>query len=199
MYVKFGCHNAQILGIEATIFNMIKNPIYTVADIADKLCSSTAFDGMPPAVAKRIAQVMVMREFKAGEYLRTEGQANQEQLLLVVAGNIEVSNRMPNGGGVKLRSMAKSGHILGAIGFIDGIEHSATGRALTDVHVAVLQRDDFVQMFQGDPGSAAQLMAGLLRLMSRRIRHDMQRILQQDAELLQLQEQVKETLQKLPA
>jgi CRP-like cAMP-binding protein len=177
---------------------MGKNPSYTIVEIAENLRSSTAFEGMPLAVAKRIAELMVMREFKAGEYLRTEGQTNQEQLLLIVAGKVEISNRRPDGG-FKQHSMAKSGHILGAVGFIDGMEHSATGRALTDVHVAVLLRDDFVRMFKEDPGSAAQLMAGLLRLMSRRIRHDTQRMLQQDAQILQLQQQLQDQPQKLPA
>jgi CRP/FNR family transcriptional regulator, cyclic AMP receptor protein len=160
---------------------------YSVRQIAELLCSGEAFFGMPSAVALRIAELMQMRAFVAGALLTEEGAANQGHLMLVVAGEAEISSRNLSDGGHLVHRVAKPGHLIGEVGFVDRQAHSATCIAISEMHVALLAREKFIEMFEVDSHSAAQLMAGLLRLLALRIRHANTYMLAQDQQILQLQ------------
>ena len=155
--------------------------------IAELLRSGSAFQGMPSNVARRIAVLMELKQFPAGEKLTTEGQANVGSLMILISGEAEISSSDVKDGGHLVHRVAQPGHIIGEVGFIDGQAHSATCEALVPTHAAVLLRSDFIQMFEADALSAAQLMAGLLRLLARRIRHANRYMLAQDQQLLKLQ------------
>ena len=155
--------------------------------IAELLRSGSAFQGMPSNVARRIAVLMELKQFPAGEKLTTEGQANVGSLMILISGEAEISSSNVKDGGHLVHRVAQPGHIIGEVGFIDGQSHSATCEALVPTRAAVLLRSDFIQMFEADALSAAQLMAGLLRLLARRIRHANRYMLAQDQQLLKLQ------------
>jgi CRP/FNR family transcriptional regulator, cyclic AMP receptor protein len=155
--------------------------------VAQLLRGTTAFQGMPEKIARRIAALMEMREFKPGQRLTHEGDANEGYLMIVVSGEAEIASTNRNDGGHLVHRVAQPGHIIGEVGFIDGQAHSATCEALVHTRAAALKRDDFIQMFEADAISAAQLMAGLLRLLARRIRHANRYMLAQDQQILQLQ------------
>ncbi len=158
-----------------------------ILQIAQLLRSSSAFYGMPEKIAKRLAVLMSMREFKPGDHLTSEGQPNAGHLMIVVSGEAEISSSHTQKGGHLVHRLAQPGHIIGEVGFIDGQAHSATCEALCLTRAAVLNRDDFMKMFDTDALSAAQLMAGLLRLLARRIRHANGHMIAQDHQILQLQ------------
>jgi CRP-like cAMP-binding protein len=158
--------------------------------VAQLLRGSTAFQGMPETVARRIAVLMEMREFKLGAQLTQEGQANDGFLMVIVSGEAEIASTHRKDGGHLVHRVAQPGHIIGEVGFIDGQPHSATCVALVQTRAAALKRDDFIQMFDADVLSASQLMAGLLRLLARRIRHANRYMLAQDQQILQLQTEV---------
>ncbi len=155
--------------------------------VAQLLRSSTAFQGMPEAIARRVAALMELREFKPGDQLTCEGKANEGQLMIVISGEAEIASSNRKDGGHLVHRVAQPGHVIGEVGFIDGQAHSATCEALVPTRAAVLRRNDFIQMFEADALSAAQLMAGLLRLLARRIRHANRYMLAQDQQILQLQ------------
>ena len=155
--------------------------------VAQLLSSSVAFQGMPDKIAKRIASLMTMRDFKAGEHLTVEGQANAGCLMIVISGAAEIASSHMQDGGHLVHRLAQPGHVIGEVGFIDGQAHSASCEALEFTRMAVLSRDDFIKMFEADAGSAAQLMAGLLRLLAQRIRHANSHMIAQDSQVLQLQ------------
>ncbi len=155
--------------------------------VAHLLRSSTAFQGMPEAIARRIAVMMEMHDFKSGDKLTQEGSPNDGYLMIVVSGQAEIASSSRKEGGHLVHRVAQAGHVIGEVGFIDGQAHSATCEALVGTRVAVLKRDDFIQMFENDALSAAQLMAGMLRLVARRIRHANRYMLAQDQQILQLQ------------
>lgn len=163
---------------------LIESDIQLVAQL---LRSGAAFQGMPEKISRRVAALMTMREFKPGSYLTEEGQANVGFLMIVVAGEAEISSNHIQDGGHLVHRLAQPGHIIGEVGFIDSQPHSATCEALVFTRVAVLSRDDFIQMFEADALSAAQLMAGLLRILAQRIRHANSHMLAQDQQILQLQ------------
>jgi CRP-like cAMP-binding protein len=166
--------------------------------VAQLLRSGAAFIGMPEKIAKRVASLMEMREFKPGARLTQEGQPNEGYLMIVVSGEAEISSSHLQDGGHLVHRLAKPGHIIGEVGFIDGQAHSATCEALVHTRAAVLSRDDFIQMFEVDAMSAAQLMAGLLRLLARRIRHANSHMLAQDQLILQLQTELLSKQEAIP-
>jgi CRP/FNR family transcriptional regulator, cyclic AMP receptor protein len=159
-------------------------------EIADLLCSGPAFEGMPKSIALRIAEKMLLRKFKQGEHLTLEGSSNEGLLMLVITGMAEISSRNSKDGGHLVHRIARPGHIIGEVGFIDGMPHSASCLAVDDTYAAILERSVFLQMFDQDARSAGQLMAGLLRLLAKRIRHANAYMLAQDEQILQLQTQM---------
>lgn len=159
-------------------------------EIAELLRSGAAFEGMPKHIALRIAEKMLLRKFTQGQCLTQEGLSNEGLLMLVITGRAEISSRNSKDGGHLVHRVAQPGHIIGEVGFIDGMPHSATCLAVDDTYVAILERSAFLQIFEQDARSAGQLMAGLLRLLAKRIRHANAYMLAQDEQLLQLQTQM---------
>lgn len=158
-----------------------------IPQLAQLLSGSTAFQGMPEKIAKHVASLMTMKNFAPGDMLTQEGSPNDGHLMIVVTGEAEISISHRKDQGHLVHRLAKPGHIIGEVGFIDSQAHSATCTALTQTQAAVLARADFMKMFDSDAHSAAQLMAGLLRLLARRIRHANNYMLAQDQQILHLQ------------
>jgi CRP/FNR family transcriptional regulator, cyclic AMP receptor protein len=152
--------------------NLPNAPTYTLGEVADLLSSGSAFSGMPRSQAMNIAQAMSMRAFSKGAAIVSEGAVNEGHLFLVVRGQTQISMRLTEQGGKLVQRRAGPGHLIGEVGFIDSQPHSATCTALTDVHVAVLERSHLVELMESSPLAAAQLLAGLLRLLAQRIRND---------------------------
>jgi CRP/FNR family transcriptional regulator, cyclic AMP receptor protein len=150
---------------------MVDVQTYTLGQIADLLSSDTAFAGMPRAQAMRIVELMAMREFSKGQVLMRQGQENIGYLMLVVSGQATVSSQLVNSIDTMVHRRAVPGHLMGEVGFIDGEPHSATSIADTDMHVAVLPREQLSVMLDSQPKAAAQLMAGLLKILAQRVRH----------------------------
>jgi CRP/FNR family transcriptional regulator, cyclic AMP receptor protein len=138
--------------------------------IADALQSASCFDGMPRMHALEIAQHMTVRSFARGQMIMREGMSNEGRLYIVLDGEAVVSSVTSSGASVVHRR-AGAGHLLGEVGFIDGAPHSAMCKAYTDMSVAYLERDTFIALLQSNPLEAAQLMAGLLKVMAHRLRH----------------------------
>ena len=151
--------------------NMSDVPAYSLGQIAQLLASGTAFEGMPRDQALRIVEVMSLREYTEGENLTQEGHANQGQLMLVISGEAKITSRLVNDIDTVVYRRAKPGHLVGEVGFIDKQPHSATCTALTTMHVAALERDHLSMLLEHQPLAAAQLMAGLLKIMAQRVRH----------------------------
>lgn len=144
---------------------------YSLGDIASLLSTSTAFEGMPRAHAMRIAEQMAMHEYQPGQELTVESQSNDGWLMLVVSGEAKVTSKLIDGVTPVTYRRALPGHMIGEVGFIDNMPHSATCTALTVMHVAQLKRDNFTILLDKQPATAAQLMAGLLKVMAKRLRH----------------------------
>ena len=160
-----------------------------MGEIADLLGSSTAFSGMPRNEAMRIVDVMLMQTYRKGDVLAEEGAPSAGKLILIVSGEVQISSRGATDGGHLVFRKARPGHLIGEVGFIDNQPHSATCMALTDMHVAVMQRDHLVHLLEHNALAAAQLMAGLLRLLAQRIRVANTHMLSQDRKILALQKE----------
>lgn len=150
---------------------MVDVQTYTLGQIADLLSSDSAFAGMPRTQAMRIVEMMAMREYAKGQVLMRQGQENIGYLMLVVSGQATVSSQLVNSIDTMVHRRAVPGHLMGEVGFIDGEPHSATSIADTNMHVAVLPREQLSVMLDSQPQAAAQLMAGLLKILAQRVRH----------------------------
>ena len=144
---------------------------YTLGQIADLLSSDTAFAGMPRAQAMHIVEMMSMREYAKGQVLMRQGQENIGYLMLVVSGQATLRSQLVNSIDTMVHRRAVPGHLMGEVGFIDGEPHSASCIADTDMHVAVLPRQQLSLMLDSQPQAATQLMAGLLKILAHRVRH----------------------------
>ncbi len=144
---------------------------YSQGQIAQLLSTSGAFSGMPQALALRVAEQMAMAAFEVGGTLTVEGRPNHGQLMLIVSGDVRISSQLAGSTETLVYRTATAGHLIGEVGFVDGLPHSATATAVTPTHVAVLERSRFTHMLINEPQVAAQLMAGLLRILAERMRH----------------------------
>lgn len=177
---------------------MSTTPAYSLGQIADLLSSATAFVGMPRQQALRVAEVMAMCEYKEGELLTQEGSTNHGHLMLVVSGEAKITSKLVNGVDTLVFRRATAGHLIGEVGFIDGSKHSATCTALRPMHVAVLERDHLTRMLENQPMAAAQLMAGLLKIMAQRVRDANMTIQTLGVVHMGLQKEIEELRLKLP-
>ncbi len=145
--------------------------VFTLGQIADLLSSSMAFSGMPKKEAIRVAEMMAMRRFEPHDHLTEEGAENQGHLMLVVSGEARITSKIVNDVETLVYRLAKPGHVIGEVGFIDGRPHSATCTATCQMQVAVLKREQLAVLIEQEPKAAMQLMAGLLKIMAQRLRH----------------------------
>ncbi len=150
---------------------MTDTSAYSLGHIAKLLGSGTAFANMPMDEALRIAEMMVLHEYQTGEILTEEGQTNLGQLMLVVHGEVKITSKLINAMDTLVYRTASAGHLIGEVGFIDTQPHSATCSAMGLVHVAVLPHTVFTRLLEKQPYAAAQLMAGLLKIIAQRVRH----------------------------
>ncbi len=144
---------------------------YSIGQIADLLCSTHAFDGMPREQALSVAAMMTMRSYARGDCLVRQGDPSTGMLVLVADGEVKISSRFKGEARNLVYRRATPGHLLGEVSFIDCAPHSATCTALTNLDVAVLAREDMAVLMQERPLAAAQLLAGMLRLMAQRLRN----------------------------
>lgn len=108
-----------------------------------------------------LAKAVQVRSLEPGEFLFQEGQQDNS-IHVVVKGRLEVIR--PTGGGdwVTLHLLSE-GEMAGALGFIDGLEHSAALRAVTECEVFSLRREDFEALIHTHPDLVYQVMRAIIR------------------------------------
>jgi CRP-like cAMP-binding protein len=102
-----------------------------------------------------------VRDLADGEVLIEEG-AVDNSLHIVVDGNLAVTRQAAGGDWVTLHVLRK-GELAGELGFIDGLEHSATLRAMGPATVFSLARDKFDPLLESDPHLVFSVMRAIIR------------------------------------
>ncbi len=108
-----------------------------------------------------LAEIVACRSLDNGELLIEEGHTDHT-LYVVVNGALEVSRNVGGGEHVSLH-IHKPGDIAGALGFIDGCEHSATLRAIGPVEVFSLERETLEGLLESRPRLVYKVMRALSR------------------------------------
>jgi len=132
-----------------------------VKNDAKLISESTLGSELSPEEAARMAALMRTRELADGEYLLTEGTADN-MLHLIVDGKLEV---IKHTGAGEMASLAvlREGDLVGELGFLDGEPHTVGLRALCDSRVLSLTRDDFEGIVDKDPQLIYRVMRAVAR------------------------------------
>jgi len=96
-----------------------------------------------------------------GDVLINEGKVDNS-LHLVIEGNLAVTRPAAGGDWVTLHVLRK-GEMAGELGFIDGLEHTATLRALGPTSVFSMTREKFDPLLESHPQMVFRVMRAIIR------------------------------------
>ena len=143
---------------------------WTRKDVAQLLISQTALTELDMVDALKIVALMEPRRFKAGIKLTQEGFTNTDYMLLILHGEAVVENEFSSANDSMVISVLGPGSLVGELGILDGEPRSATCTAVTDIDVAVLDRDHIAKLMKEEPLAACNLMGAILKRVSERLR-----------------------------
>lgn len=110
---------------------------------------------------RELARLVALRHLKDGEYLIREGHSDNS-LHIIIHGMLAVVKESGAGETATLHIL-KTGDLAGALGFVDGLEHSATLCAIGECTVFTLNRDDFESLLATQPLIVYRVMRAIIR------------------------------------
>jgi CRP/FNR family transcriptional regulator, cyclic AMP receptor protein len=121
------------------------------------------------AQCERLGAVMSACGIKDCAYLIREGQKD-DCLYVLVKGNMEAVTQATSGEAIGLHIL-RVGDILGALGFIDGVEHSASLRAMSNCELLRLDRAGLESLLDKDSDLVYKVMRAIVRNVHRILRN----------------------------
>jgi CRP-like cAMP-binding protein len=116
-----------------------------------------------------LAEVCTACGIKDRGYLIEEGQRD-DALHVLTKGHMEVVARTGKGDPVGLQ-IIREGDMLGELGFIDGVGHSASLRAMGNCELIRLERTSFEGLLEKDPDLVYKVMRAIIRTVHRILRN----------------------------
>jgi CRP-like cAMP-binding protein len=110
---------------------------------------------------KALAGVISITRLQANDILIKEGTID-DALHIVINGRL-AATRNTGGDEYVTLHVLHDGDMAGAMGFIDGTEHSATLRALCDTQVYTLERSAFESLLENHPALVYKVMRSIIR------------------------------------
>jgi len=144
----------------------------TCTDIAvstDAIKASPLGDELSDAQCELLASVMTACGIKDRAFLIEEGQKD-DALHVLAKGHMEVVTHTGKGEYVGLQ-IIREGDILGELGFIDGVEHSAGLRAMGNCELLRLDRASFESLLDKDADLVYKVMRAIIRTVHRILRN----------------------------
>ena len=144
----------------------------TCTDMAvsmDAIKASPLGDELSDAQCELLAGVMTACGIKDRAFLIEEGQKD-DTLHVLTKGNMEALVKTAGGEQVGLHIL-REGDILGELGFLDGVEHSASLRAMGNCELLRLDRDSFEGLLDQDPDLVYKVMRAIVRTVHRILRN----------------------------
>ena len=105
-----------------------------------------------------------VRSFSSGEVIFSEGQPSEGLMFAVLEGEVEIKK------GGRFLATNLPGGIFGEMGLLEHAPRSATATAKTNCRVAAVTEQRFNKLVSQNPLFALDMM----RLLSERIRHDLE-------------------------
>jgi len=125
------------------------------------LCASPLGVDLGKGDCAALAEVLSTRQLKADEILIKENSTD-DSLHVIISGRLAATCNTGNNDYVTLHTL-RTGDMAGAMGFIDGTEHSATLRALSDTEVYTLKRQDLESLLDNHPVLVYKVMRSIIR------------------------------------
>jgi len=110
---------------------------------------------------KALAGIISIKHLGDKDILITEGTTD-DALHIVISGRL-AATRNTGGDEYVTLHILQAGDMVGAMGFIDGTEHSATLRALGDTAVYTLERSAFESLLDSHPALVYKVMRSIIR------------------------------------
>jgi len=115
-----------------------------------------------------LAEVTSACGIKDGSFLIEEGQKD-DALHIITSGMMEAVSQTGGGDMVTLQVL-RAGDMIGEMGFIDGVEHSAGLRAMGNCELMRLDRASFEGLLKKDPDLVYKVMRAIMRTVHRILR-----------------------------
>ena len=135
----------------------------------DAIKASPLGDELSDVQCELLASVMTACGIRDRDFLIEEGQKD-DSLHILTKGNMEVVTQTGAGDMVGLQVL-RAGDILGELGFLDGVEHSAGLRAMGNCEFLRLDRDSFESLLEKDPDLIYKVMRSIVRTVHRILRN----------------------------
>ena len=115
-----------------------------------------------------LAEVISACGIRDGAFLIEEGQKD-DALHIITSGMMEAVSQTGGGDMVTLQVL-RPGDMIGEMGFIDGVEHSAGLRAMGNCELMRLDRASFEGLLHKDPDLVYKVMRAIMRTVHRILR-----------------------------
>lgn len=145
------------------------------SDVAELLISRTALTELKLEHALQVVRLLTPQRATAGTVLIREGVTSTGFMALVLQGEAVVENEVGGGNGSgggdsMMLTVIGSGSVFGELGVLDGKPRSATVTAITDMDIAVLDRQALARLIDTVPSVACALMGAIMARVAERLR-----------------------------
>jgi hypothetical protein len=143
----------------------LEESMYSALEKTILLKSVSLFQNIPAEVLSKIASIAVERRASKGELILREGDFG-ESLFVVAGGSVRIHL------GEQELAVLGRGDCLGEMAVLDGAPRSASATALEDTTLLEIDQPNFYQVME----SYSAVMHGVVRLLTRRLREDNERL-----------------------
>ena len=140
------------------------------AEVAELLIARNALTDLKLDHALQIVRLLTPQRVAAGTVLIEEGVTSTGYMALVLEGEAVVKNSVRGSDDSVLLSHLGCGAVYGELGVLDGKPRSATVTAVTDMHIAVLDRPGLARLIDTVPSVACSLLGAILVRVAERLR-----------------------------
>lgn len=149
-------------------------------DLYDELCTCmkgehSIFSFVSPENLRELSEFFQCKCVPAGEVLWEEGDPC-DYAAFIVSGRVEVKKQTEFKGKHVIVGIYSRGAVVGALCILDESPRAVTARALEDVSIAIISRENFEKLIDTNPVWGTQLMKGMLLSFSIRLRKSFERL-----------------------
>lgn len=116
-----------------------------------------------------LSNVISTHQLTDNEILIKEG-ATDDSLHVIISGRLAATRSTGSDDYITLHTL-RAGDMAGAMGFIDGAEHSATLRALCSSEIYTLKRQDLESLLDNHPALVYKVMRSIIRSVHQTMLH----------------------------
>jgi CRP/FNR family transcriptional regulator, cyclic AMP receptor protein len=139
-------------------------------EVAELLVSQTALTELTREAARNVVDLLRPERVAAGTVLIEEGVTSTGYMALVLEGAAIVTNSIAGSDEAVLLGEIGPGAVFGELGILDGKPRSATVTAVTDMDIAMLDRDALARLIDTMPGVGCALLSAMIVRVSERLR-----------------------------